>query len=515
MAEGTIDNLNIQISADAQKATRAINSFVSSLKSINSALAKDISGMRKFSKEVGVMASAIKSLNSTKISMPDISNLGKIFRDLKNIDGGNAEKTAQGIRNIANSMSTLGSVNFNDTGINKTANALNRLFKVNLEGFNPTTFQSIIQSMSTLGNMPDVSSSVNRFVSSLSRLASAGENARITAQALPSLSSNLRRAVIDFSTVGAVSDGVNNFVQSLSKLANAGLKTEQTASGLGTLADKTLAFFNAMKNAPKISENTLRMTEALSRLASSGGKVTSATNGVSTSFTRLSGISSKAGNVVTNAANKITNSLRNVGTSSKHLNSAGNGFKRLLRQAMPFLSAFTVFNLGRQAIELSSNLTEVQNVVRVSFGSMEEYANNFAKTAMKQFGLSELAAKNYAGTMMAVLNSSGVERRTAAEMSTTLAGLAGDLASFYNISQDTAWERIMSGMAGEIEPLRRLGINLSVANLQAYALSQGITKSWQSMSQAEQVMLRYNYLMELTTAQQGDFARTSGKLCAA
>ena len=67
----------------------------------------------------------------------------------------------------------------------------------------------------------------------------------------------------------------------------------------------------------------------------------------------------------------------------------------------------------------------------------------------------------------------------------------------------------------EIEPLRRLGINLSVANLQAYALSQGITKSWQAMSQAEQVMLRYNYLMELTTAQQGDFARTSGKLCAA
>ena len=184
-------------------------------------------GRRIFTKEVWVLAPAIKSLNSTKISIPDISNLGKIFRDLKNIDGGNAEKTAQGIRNIANSMSTLGSVNFNDTGINKTANALNRLFKVNLEGFNQATFQSIIQSMSTLGNMPDVSSSVNRFVSSLSRLASAGENARITAPALPSLSSNLRRAVIDFSTVGAVSSGGNNFVQSTSQLANAGLQTDQ------------------------------------------------------------------------------------------------------------------------------------------------------------------------------------------------------------------------------------------------------------------------------------------------
>ena len=67
----------------------------------------------------------------------------------------------------------------------------------------------------------------------------------------------------------------------------------------------------------------------------------------------------------------------------------------------------------------------------------------------------------------------------------------------------------------EIEPLRRLGINMSVANMQAYALSQGITKSWMSMTQAEQVMLRYNYLMSVTSAQSGDFARTSGKLCAA
>ena len=117
--------------------------------------------------------------------------------------------------------------------------------------------------------------------------------------------------------------------------------------------------------------------------------------------------------------------------------------------------------------------------------------------------------------MMAMLNSSGVAQDAAAEMSTTLAGLAGDLASFYNIDTDEAFRKIRSGIAGEIEPLRQLGINLSVANLQSYALSQGITASWQSMTQAEQVMLRYNYLMQATSAQQGDFARTSGKQLAA
>ena len=65
-------------------------------------------------------------------------------------------------------------------------------------------------------------------------------------------------------------------------------------------------------------------------------------------------------------------------------------------------------------------------------------------------------------------------------------------------------------MAGEIEPMRQLGVNMSIANLEAYALANGINKSYQSMSQAEQQLLRYNYLMAVTGAQQGDFARTSG-----
>lgn len=91
-----------------------------------------------------------------------------------------------------------------------------------------------------------------------------------------------------------------------------------------------------------------------------------------------------------------------------------------------------------------------------------------------------------------------------------LTGLSGDIASFYNLDTDTAFEKIRSGISGETEPLKQLGINMSVANLEAYALSKGITKSYNAMSQAEQVLLRYNYLLSVTTDAQGDFARTSG-----
>jgi len=82
------------------------------------------------------------------------------------------------------------------------------------------------------------------------------------------------------------------------------------------------------------------------------------------------------------------------------------------------------------------------------------------------------------------------------------------MASFYNLDLETAFEKIRSGISGETEPLKQLGINMSVANLEAYALSQGITTAYNEMSQAEQVMLRYNYLMSTTADAQGDFART-------
>ncbi len=167
-------------------------------------------------------------------------------------------------------------------------------------------------------------------------------------------------------------------------------------------------------------------------------------------------------------------------------------------------------NFGKESIKLASDIQEVQNVIDVTFGQGARQIEEFAQSAAAAFGLSELSAKQYTGTMGAMLKSSGLATDQAQEMSTTLAGLAGDMASFYNLDTDTAFEKIRAGISGETEPLKQLGINMSVANLEAYALSQGITKSYSAMSQAEQVLLRYNYLLSVTTDAQGDFARTSG-----
>ena len=186
---------------------------------------------------------------------------------------------------------------------------------------------------------------------------------------------------------------------------------------------------------------------------------------------------------------------------------------KLLSSVMKVAGAYVGFSAIKQvvseAIDFASDLAEVQNVVDVAFKGSEDVINEWAKTTLDAYGLNELSAKRFAGTMGAMLKSSGLTGDSVADMSMRITELAGDMASFYNLEGEEAFNKIRSGISGETEPLKQLGINMSVANLEAYALSQGITKAYNSMSQAEQVALRYNYLLQTTKDAQGDFARTS------
>ena len=165
---------------------------------------------------------------------------------------------------------------------------------------------------------------------------------------------------------------------------------------------------------------------------------------------------------------------------------------------------------GSQAIQTASDLEEVQNVVNVSFGSMANEVEAFAKTAIWSFGMSELTAKQTASTFMAMANGMGLAMKDGKNMSLQLTALAGDMASFYNVRQDVAQTALNSVFTGETESLKKFGIVMTEANLNAFALSRGITKSYSAMSQAEKVALRYHYVLKSTANAQGDFARTSG-----
>ena len=169
-----------------------------------------------------------------------------------------------------------------------------------------------------------------------------------------------------------------------------------------------------------------------------------------------------------------------------------------------------LISIAKEGIELASQLEEVQNVVEVSFGNMTQDVEEFSKKALYSLGMSELTAKKMASTFMAMSNSMGISAKDGRNMALQLTALAADMASFYNVSQDVAQTALNSIFTGETETLKKFGIVLTETNLKAFALSRGITKSYSSMTEAEKVALRYNYVLQATANAQGDFARTSG-----
>ena len=192
---------------------------------------------------------------------------------------------------------------------------------------------------------------------------------------------------------------------------------------------------------------------------------------------------------------------------------AADSWKSAVGKIVGTLSAAGIASIllgwGKAAISAASDLAEVQNVVDVTFGDSASRIEAWAKQAGKQYGLTETAAKRYTSTIGAMLKSQGMADDEIVKTSTDLAGLAADMASFYNLSFDEAFQKIRSGISGETEPLKQLGINMSAANLEAFRLAKGIQTAYSAMSQGEQTALRYQYIMQATADAQGDFARTA------
>lgn len=168
-----------------------------------------------------------------------------------------------------------------------------------------------------------------------------------------------------------------------------------------------------------------------------------------------------------------------------------------------------IIDFGAQCIELGSDLAEVQNVVDVTFPRMSKQVDDFAKNAITSFGLSETMAKRFTGTFGAMAKAFGFGEQAAYEMSTTLTGLAGDVASFYNISQDEAYTKLKSVFTGETETLKDLGIVMTQSALDSYALANGYGKVTAKMSEAEKVSLRYKFVQDQLSLASGDFIRTA------
>ena len=195
---------------------------------------------------------------------------------------------------------------------------------------------------------------------------------------------------------------------------------------------------------------------------------------------------------------------------NKGMNGMTNAMKGFASIFVKVKIAQMIVEIGKSAVNMASQLQEVQNVVDTAFGSMAHKVEAFADTSIEKFGMSELTAKRTASTYMAMSKGMGITGEAAADMALEITGLTGDMASFFNVSQDVADTALKSIWTGETEALKKFGVVMTQANLQQFAYSKGINKNISAMSQSELVMLRYKFVTEKLGLAQGDFAKTSG-----
>lgn len=392
---------------------------------------------------------------------------------------GNLQSKLQGLGSTLNSLNGASISNF-ASGMSQLATSLRSVSSIDTR-----TFSKIATNMEKLGNLDTA-----RLVSS--------------ASALKSMATELS----GFASISKQSAEITQLTASISKLGSK--SAGYAADNIRNLGSALKEVMTTLSSAPRVSNNIIQMTNALANLSQQGAKVGSASRSLVTGFS-------------------------NTTKSIKRTRSGFNGLASTIGKfyATYWLVMRAVGKIGG-AVDLASQLTEVQNVVDTTFGDMASKVDDFTKTSIQDFGMSELTVKQIASRFQALGTSIGISSEqvangtavankalmsqnntlykttdSMADMSLNLTRLAGDMASFYDVDQADVAKSLQSIFSGTIAPLRRYGLDLTQATLSEWAMKNGLDANIKSMTQAEKVLLRYNYVMANTQAAQGDFAKTA------
>lgn len=199
------------------------------------------------------------------------------------------------------------------------------------------------------------------------------------------------------------------------------------------------------------------------------------------------------GNTGTKTMNQISTSMNGA---TKSMDSLKSSLKGIIGTLGLVFSLKALINFGQQAVEVSSDLTEVDNVVQKAFGNMRGEMDALANSSIKNLGISRLEAYQTGSTFMSMGKSMLTSSQDAKNMALNLTKLSANMASFFNTSNKYAAIALKSIYTGETETLKQYGVVMTEVNLKQFALAQGISKSYNEMSQSEKVMLRYQYVMQ-------------------
>lgn len=305
---------------------------------------------------------------------------------------------------------------------------------------------------------------------------------------LSGVSANIQQITTAVSGFSSLSQGAAQIAEVANGIKQLGYSSaEKAVKNIPELAKAMKKLMSELSTAPKVSQNLIDMTNALAKLARTGSSSGKAATSLSTAF------------------NGIRNSSRSATSGIKKLNIS---LSSIVKKLLPVISVMQLFNFGKQAVEIASQLTEIQNVVDVTFGNFKQKIEDLASTSITDLGMSELTTKQIASRFQAMGTAMGFTKDKMSDMSVELTRLTGDMASFYDASQADVGKALQSIFTGETEPMRKYGIDLTNATIQQWALNNGMNVTVSKMSQLEKAQLRYQYVLANTGAAQGDFLRT-------
>lgn len=296
--------------------------------------------------------------------------------------------------------------------------------------------------------------------------------------------------------------GIDYTTESLNREYEAYVRNTKAKNDNITVANKA----NSINS--KVSTTYRQLASAIennSKATQSNAKGQESANKSARSYKEIISDLAQKSKQLVSGSKDLTNSNKNI---AKSFNNVGNSVNSLLSKLGIVVGLYQVIGVGKEMITLASDLQEVQNVVDTVFPSMTTQVENFAQSTMRSFGLSELGAKTYISNFGAMAKNFTNSEAEAYAMSETLTKLTGDLASFRNISQDSAYEKLSSIFTGETESLKSLGVVMTENALQSWMMKNGIEGTISKMSEAEKVAIRYKFVLDQLSLANGDFAKT-------
>ncbi|WP_235070572.1 hypothetical protein [Turicibacter sp. TJ11] len=258
-----------------------------------------------------------------------------------------------------------------------------------------------------------------------------------------------------------------------------------------------IAYRDSVNVASQTISTNSRMAQSTNTVTQSQSKMQRAVQGLSQSYQTYA---PKIQSYIDKIKNKTSQWLSSHNKASKGIQSANkkmaSSFKSLLNAMMPFLSIYAVFNGIKTSINNAMDSIETDDKFGAVFGSQASEMSKWIDELNKKLGVSATQMKDWTSTLYSMGTNLGFTSQEAIGFSKDLSKLAQDMSSFYNIDPATAFEKLRGYMAGSTEVLYDYGVVATEANLSAFALSQGITKQYSAMSQAEKSMIRYQFAMQ-------------------